>query len=45
MAVLKSLFKDKIPAKPKFYGLLLLKEFMDHNQPQIVEYFIKKLLS
>lgn len=43
--VLKFMIKDKIPAKPKFFALLLIKELMRTEKKPIVEYFIKKLLS
>lgn len=44
MKIIKEMIKDKIPAKPKFYALLLLKEIMDCKKTPIVEYFIKKML-
>jgi hypothetical protein len=43
--ILKFMIKDKIPAKPKFYALILIKELMETQKPVIVEYFIKKLMS
>jgi hypothetical protein len=42
--VLKFMIKDKISARPKFYALILIKELMELRKPEIVEYFIKKLL-
>ena len=40
---IKSLLKDKIPAKPKFYTLLLLKEIIKTKENYLISYFIKKL--
>lgn len=45
MRIVKFLIKDRITAKPKFFGLLLIKEFMETRHPQIIEYFTKKLMS
>jgi len=43
--VLKFLIKDKTSARPKFYALVLIKELMELKKPEIIEYFIKKLMS
>lgn len=45
LRVLKFVIKDKIPAKPKFYALLLIKTIMDNKIKTLVEYFVKKLMS
>lgn len=45
LRVLKFLIKDAIPAKPKFYGLLLIKCIMERAQRPVVEFFMKKLMS
>ena len=45
MRIIKFMIKDRIPAKPKFYALLLIKELMETKKSQIVDYFIKKLMS
>ena len=37
------LIKDKIPAKPKFYALLLLKEMIATKDKVVVGYFASKL--
>lgn len=43
--VLKFMIKDKTSARPKFYALVLIKELMELKKPEIVEYFIKKLMN
>lgn len=37
------MIKDKIPAKPKFYALLLLKEMMETKDKTVVGYFATKI--
>lgn len=45
MRIIKYVIKDKIRAKPKYFALVLLKELMRSREKQVVEYFVKKLLS
>lgn len=44
MRIIKKMIKDKLPAQPKFYALLLLRQIMILKKTQITEYFIKKLM-
>lgn len=37
------MIKDKIPSKPKFYALLLLKEMLATKDKTVVGYFASKL--
>ena len=41
--VIKKIIKSKIPAKIKFFSLLLLKEIMETKENYLISYFIKKL--
>lgn len=41
--VIKSIIKDKIPAKPKYYSLMLLKDLMETQNKILISYFEKKL--
>ena len=43
--VIKFMLKDKLPAKPKFYSLILLKEMMETQDKSLLEYFGKKMLN
>ena len=45
MKAIKFMIKDNINAEPKFYGLQVLKELMKTQNKEVVEYFIKKLMS
>lgn len=45
LRVIKHMIKDKMPAKPKFYGLILLKEMMETKERNLVDYFTKKMLN
>ena len=45
IAVIKYMIKDKIPSKPKFYALLILKELMELENREIVDYFVKKMIN
>ena len=45
MRVIKFLIKDDVDAEIKFYGLQMLKEIMKNDEKEVVEYFIKKLMS
>ena len=45
IAVIKYMIKDKLSSKPKFYSLLLLKEIMEIDHPEIIEYFTKKIIN
>lgn len=37
------LIKEKCPAKPKFYGLMMLRDLMEQNNPEIVKHFASKI--
>ena len=41
--VLKQMFKDKLPAKPKYFGLQVIQEIMHSEQKPVVTYFIDKI--
>ena len=40
---IKMLIKEKCSAKPKFYGLMILRDLMELNDPHIVKHFATKI--
>ena len=42
--IIKYIIKDAIPAKSKFFALLLLNELLETKNSTFVNYFIKKIL-
>lgn len=37
------LIKEKCPAKPKFYGLMILRDLMELNDSNILKHFTSKI--
>ncbi len=44
VSIIKQMIKERMPAKPKYFALLLLKELMATKNSFIVDYFAKKLM-
>lgn len=44
IAIVKELIKEKIPAKPKFYGLCLVRDLLETRRPGIIAAFTEKLM-